>query len=90
MEVLLDSIFVADYCTLLVNGSKIQLSRRSLRLTRKELEVLLHTYADIVWQRYCLLHKKTTMGTEPASQQRSQPSSQRPSLSQTETLSDLC
>lgn len=58
-----DSFFVHDYCTLVVNGSKIALTRRCLKLTRKELDQLLHTYADIVWQRYCASLKKMTTGT---------------------------
>lgn len=59
-----------DCCTLVVNGSKIALTRRSLRLTRKELDRLLHTYADIVWQRYCASRKKMTTGTRLARQLR--------------------
>jgi len=65
-----DSFFVHDYCTLVVNGSKIALTRRSLKLTRKELDQLLHTYADIVWQRYCASLKKTTMGMRLAEELR--------------------
>ena len=65
-----DSFFVHDYCTLVVNGSKIALTRRSLKLTRKELDQLLHIYADIVWQRYCASLKKTTTGTQLAEELR--------------------
>ena len=65
-----DCFFVHDYCTLVANGSKIALTRRSLKLTRKELDQLLHIYADIVWQRYCASLKKTTTGTQLAEELR--------------------
>lgn len=81
-----DCFFVHDYCTLVVNGSKIALTRRSLKLTRKELEVLLHTYADIVWQRYCASLKKMTTGTLLAEELRQAHQQSRP----VEVSSDFC
>ena len=81
-----DCFFVHDYCTLVVNGSKIALTRRSLKLTHKELDQLLHTYADIVWQRYCASLKKTTMGTLLAEELRQAHQQSR----QVEVSSDLC
>ena len=85
-----DSFFVHDYCTLVVNGSKIALTRRCLRLTHKELEVLLHTYADIVWRRYCASLKKTTMGMQLAEELRQAHQKSKANLNKTTILSDLC
>ena len=85
-----DSFFVHDYCTLVVNGSKIALTRRSLKLTRKELDQLLHTYADIVWQRYCASLKKMTTGTLLAEELRQAHQKSKASPSKTTILSDLC
>jgi len=66
-----DCFFDHDYCTLVVNGSKTQLLRRSLRLTHRELDRLLHTYAGILWQRYSALLKRTTTGKERGPKQAS-------------------
>ena len=86
-----DSFFVHDYCTLVVNGSKIALTRRCLRLTRRELDQLLHTYADIVWQRYCASLKKMTTGTLLAEELRQAHQKSKVSQpSKTTILSDLC